>query len=83
MERFGINKDSFKIKSLPELSMKGAYRPILSPFKDFSYTDIVGTSDLNLEFSIPSGSYATIFLNEITKNDNTSISEMLDEPKLL
>ena len=83
MEQLGINKDSFKIKSLPELSMKGAYRPILSPFKDFSYGLMESTGSLNLEFSIPSGAYATIFLNEITKNDNTSTSEMLNEPKLL
>ena len=82
MEKLGITKESFKIKSLPELSMKGAYRAILSPFRDFSYLVLEDGASVKTEFSIPSGSYATIFMNEIMKNEPYSISEMLREPAL-
>ena len=82
MEKLGITKESFKIKSLPELSMKGAYRTVLSPFSDFSYVILEEEASVKTEFSIPSGSYATIFMNEIMKNEPYSISEMLKESAL-
>ncbi len=83
MEKLGLTKESFKIKSLPELSMRGAYRAILSPFKDFSYDGYVAEGSVLMKFSIPPGSYATVFLNEITKNERYGISEMLNEPALV
>ncbi|MGC8699941.1 MAG: tRNA pseudouridine(13) synthase TruD [Candidatus Micrarchaeia archaeon] len=61
MEELGIKKEDFKIKSMPELSMKGSYRPCFAPFRDFSYS--IG-EDVTLNFSLPAGSYATILLNE-------------------
>lgn len=75
MERMGLTKESFKIRSMPELSMKGAYRQLLSPFRDFSFN--VNERELVLNFSIPSGSYATIFLNEITKAKGLDLNSML------
>lgn len=74
MERMGITKETFKIKSMPELSMKGAYREILSPFKDFSYS--LREKDAVLNFSIPSGVYATIFLNELIKSEGMKLKEL-------
>jgi tRNA pseudouridine13 synthase len=71
MEKLGVGKDDFKIKGMPELSMKGAFRPIIAPVKDLSYE----TSDaLKLGFSIPAGSYATILLNEVTKSETRDLS---------
>ena len=68
MERIDITPEEFKIKSMPELSMRGVARSILAPVKDFRCN---AEEDIKLSFSIPSGSYATILLNEITKsNDN-------------
>ncbi len=75
LERFGITKESFKIRSMPELSMRGSFRQLLSPFKDFSYS--VAGEDAELKFSIPSGSYATIFLNEITKADELDLNSVV------
>jgi tRNA pseudouridine13 synthase len=75
MERIGINKESFKVKSMPELGMKGAFRPMLSPFKDFS--SALQENNAVLNFSIPSGSYATIFINEITKNNGLDLKDLM------
>ncbi|HUB92406.1 MAG TPA: tRNA pseudouridine(13) synthase TruD [Candidatus Saccharimonadales bacterium] len=74
MEKLGISKETFKIKGMPELSMKGTYRQLLSPFRDFSYS--VKENDATLNFSIPTGAYATIFLGEITKSNPLELSEI-------
>ncbi len=74
MEKLGISKDSFKIKSMPELSMKGAYRQLFSPFKDF--TKSINENVICLGFSIPTGAYATVFLNEITKSKGLEIKDI-------
>jgi Uncharacterized conserved protein len=76
MAKLGITKESFLIKSMPELSMKGDVRAILMPFKDFSYANEEENSALNLNFSLPSGSYATIFVNEITKSSSFSLDSI-------
>lgn len=73
MEKLGITKESFMIKSMPELSMKGDLRALLAPFKDFSFADEQGGSSINLNFSLPPGSYATIFVNEITKSSTLDL----------
>ena len=76
MEKLGITKESFLIKSMPELSMKGDVRALLMPFKDFSYAYEEEEPALNLSFSLPSGSYATIFVNEITKSSTFSLDSI-------
>lgn len=65
MERMGISASDFKIKGMPELSSKGNLRVLMSPVKELSCTPEEGSLILN--FSIPPGSYATILLGEITK----------------
>lgn len=71
LEDLGISKESFRIRSMPELSMKGAYRTLLAPFKDLI---ISGDEDkMRLSFSIPSGAYATVLINEVTKSDDLSL----------
>jgi len=72
LENLGINRESFKIKSMPELSMRGAHRPIITPVKDFGYE--TGENSLKVKFSLPSGSYATILIGEITKSDPLDLS---------
>lgn len=76
MAKLGITKESFLIKSMPELSMKGDVRALLMPFKDFSYANEEEKHTLNLNFSLPSGSYATIFVNEITKSSTLSLDSI-------
>ena len=65
MEKMGLKKEDFKIKSLPELSMKGTYRTILAPVRDLSYK--AEGEDVSIGFSLPKGSYATVLLNEFMK----------------
>jgi tRNA pseudouridine13 synthase len=75
MERIGITRDSFRIKGMPELSMRGAYRAMLAPVKGLS-AGTVGEGTIKLAFSIPSGSYATVLVNEITKADNLDLGAL-------
>lgn len=70
MQKMGITKESFKIKSMPELSMKGDMRVLVTSVKDIGHNTI--DEGIKLKFSIPGGSYATIFMNEITKSENVS-----------
>lgn len=58
LDELGIKKEDFKIKSMPEISSKGSYRTLFAPVKDLSW--------LNgwISFSLPAGSYATVFLRE-------------------
>ncbi|MGC8586901.1 MAG: tRNA pseudouridine(13) synthase TruD [Candidatus Micrarchaeia archaeon] len=71
LEEIGISKDEFKIKSMPELSMKGAFRVFFSPFKDFSYS--ISENAVKMKFSLPAGSYATVLANEFMKNSCLSL----------
>ncbi|MDE1828458.1 MAG: tRNA pseudouridine(13) synthase TruD [Candidatus Micrarchaeota archaeon] len=80
LENLGINRESFKIKSMPELSMRGAHRPIITPIKDFGYE--AGENSLKVRFSLPSGSYATILIGEITKSDPLDLSLVAPELKI-
>jgi tRNA pseudouridine13 synthase len=73
LENMHISKSDFKIKSLPQLSMKGAYRSLFSPIKDASYA-VEDDNSVNVSFSIPAGSYATILMGEITKTNNSADS---------
>ena len=77
LEFLDITKESFKIKSMPELSMKGSLRSIIAPVKDIKTT--ASENEINVEFSLPSGAYATIFLNEIMKNDGLTLKSVYEK----
>jgi tRNA pseudouridine13 synthase len=59
----GIQKEAFKMKSLPEISSKGSYRTLLAPMKDFN------SRGDRFRFSLPSGSYATMAMREFQKGE--------------
>ena len=67
MEELGISKDDFKIERMPELNCKGSKRVLFTPYNDFSCN--VGNNAAVLSFSLPSGSYATVLLNEFVKSE--------------
>ena len=69
LEKVGLKPEDLKIKSMPELSMKGSHRVLLAPVKDLTFSAEEKTA--KVDFSIPAGSYATILLNEITKSQET------------
>ncbi|MDE1869492.1 MAG: tRNA pseudouridine(13) synthase TruD [Candidatus Micrarchaeota archaeon] len=79
LERMGIKKEDFKIKSMPELSMRGTRRPILSLFRDQKYE--IADDGARLSFALPSGSYATILLGEITKQNPLDLGLVYPELK--
>ncbi|MGC9037151.1 MAG: tRNA pseudouridine(13) synthase TruD [Candidatus Micrarchaeia archaeon] len=68
LEKLGITKEDFKIKWMPELSMKGSFRPLIIKAIGIELGQI--GSDVELKFSLPAGSYATVFLREITKEES-------------
>ena len=63
MEELGIKKEDFRIKRMPELSCKGSKRLLFAPYVGFSCT----TDPVKMRFSLPSGSYATVLLQEFMK----------------
>ncbi len=79
MERLGITKDSFKIAGMPELSMRGSRRPLFVPVKDFSAAN--ASSSIRISFSLPTGAYATIVLNELMKTDRLGVGELMPDLK--
>ncbi len=62
LDEMGLTKEAFKIASMPELSCRGNTRLLFAPYTDFSSSVSEGTATLS--FSLPSGSYATVLLNE-------------------
>ncbi len=66
MLTLGISKDEFKIKGMTELSSKGDMRAMLASVKDIESK--VNGDSVTVSFSLPSGSYATVMMAEITKD---------------
>jgi tRNA pseudouridine13 synthase len=63
LEKLGLKLDAFKVKGMSELNSKGTTRVFFAPFRDFDLNKTEG--DSTLSFSLPSGSYATVFLDEL------------------
>jgi len=60
LEEKDIEVEKFKIKSIPEISSAGSYRPFLVPIKNFKFDyekNFYG-------FELPAGSYATVAMRE-------------------
>ena len=76
LESLGIMPGSFRIKGMPELSMKGTMRTLIAPVKDLHAAD-EGERACRLEFALPPGSYATMLLREFTKDPGMDMEEMI------
>ncbi|MEM3556156.1 MAG: tRNA pseudouridine(13) synthase TruD [Candidatus Micrarchaeia archaeon] len=61
LEEEGINEKNFLIKSLPEISSKGARRCLFISLKNFSFRQ---NENITFKFLLPSGSYATSVMRE-------------------
>jgi tRNA pseudouridine13 synthase len=81
LEFLGISAESFKIKSMPELSMKGSFRTAIAPVNNILLKE--NDDSTVIDFSLQSGSYATIFLNEITKSDSFKTQDVYEKFKSL
>ncbi|WEL23037.1 tRNA pseudouridine(13) synthase TruD [Candidatus Nanohalovita haloferacivicina] len=75
LEEEGVSQDDFRLSDFPELRSEGSYRRAFADFRNFEILDI-GDDSLNMaknkmtvKFDLPKGSYATVFLREIQKNN--------------
>jgi tRNA pseudouridine13 synthase len=62
--RLGVR--DFVIRAIPDLSVDGTTRECLIEVEDFKYCEI-DTNTIQLEFSLPKGSYATIVVKSLFK----------------
>lgn len=60
MDRLGISLESFRMREMPEIRCSGGFRVLFAPIRDLSYNEERDT----IMFALPSGSYATVLLNE-------------------
>lgn len=76
LEEEGITLESFKIKGMPELSLKGGLRTALTTLKSFKVEEIAKDPTntrknmVKISFTLHRGSYATAFLRELMKPRN-------------
>ncbi|MDE1866037.1 MAG: tRNA pseudouridine(13) synthase TruD [Candidatus Micrarchaeota archaeon] len=68
LERLGLTPESFKVKGMSELNCRGAKRVLFAPFSGFE-AETNGENPI-LSFSLPSGSYATVFLDELLEAES-------------
>lgn len=64
LERLGLTLDSFKMSGMNELNCKGASRVLFALFVGFSIGE-PNVGEAVVRFSLPSGSYATVFMDEM------------------
>lgn len=63
----GISQEFFRINPIPELSSEGSFRKCFVKFEDFNMLNC-SNNELDIQFSLPRGSYATVLLREFMKN---------------
>jgi tRNA pseudouridine13 synthase len=77
LERLGLTPASFKAKGISELGCKGARRVLFAPYKDMSVQKSEG--ELTLGFSLPSGSYATVLVDQlIDRSPDPTVKDKYD-----
>ena len=62
LEELGIQREDFKVKSMPELNCKGTSRVLFAPYRDFAFKRDEGS--FRIGFELPAGAYATVLLSE-------------------
>ena len=65
MERHGVTSAQFLLKSMPELSSKGGFRPLIVKAAGFSCDKHADEKSVLLKFSLPSGAYATSTIEQL------------------
>jgi tRNA pseudouridine13 synthase len=66
LEEEDVCSGDFRVGVLPEMSSKGELRSVVAPVRGLSY-DYVSGGEVNLEFMLYRGSYATVVLREFMK----------------
>lgn len=74
LEEEGVSQDDFRLSDFPELRSEGSYRRAFADFRNFEVLDIdedslnMARNKMTVKFDLPKGSYATVLLREIQKN---------------
>jgi tRNA pseudouridine13 synthase len=61
----GLEQQDFRMQSMPELNCKGSRRVLFAPYVDFQH-GMEGDA-VTLRFGLPSGSYATVLLDQFMR----------------
>ncbi len=77
LKQNGLELEDFNLAEIPFLRMKGSYRKALTEVKDLDITieddeEFSGSKKIILEFSLPSGVYATTYLENFFTFNNTN-----------
>ncbi len=67
LDELGLSTESFRMKAMPELNMKGAVRVLFAPYTNLSLKPGVDDT-LGFSFSLPPGSYASVLMEEFVGN---------------
>lgn len=70
LKREGVKTSDFKLSVLPELSSKGTRRALFAPLQGF---EVLREAPLQVRFSLPAGSYATVALAWLLGEDTQSL----------
>lgn len=76
LEEEGLSPQDFRIREMPEISLRGKLRTVLTALKDFSLGEIAEDAAhptkcrIDVNFMLNKGSYATIILRELMKSRN-------------
>jgi tRNA pseudouridine13 synthase len=68
LEKLGLTTESFRVKGMRELDCKGTQRVFFAPFGGFESK--IADGNPTLSFSLPSGAYATVLLDELIEQGN-------------
>ena len=76
LEEENVSPENFKIKEMPEISLRGNLRTILTPIENFTINELSkdaanpSKNMVELTFQLQRGSYATVVLRELMKPRN-------------
>ncbi len=73
-EREGMRVEAFKIPSFPEIGSKGSERLLLAPVNGLEWS-VLEESAAKLQFSLESGSYATVLLREFMDSKDMLLNQ--------
>ncbi|MGC9132141.1 MAG: tRNA pseudouridine(13) synthase TruD [Candidatus Micrarchaeia archaeon] len=65
LKKYSISKEDFLFKEFPEISQKGKLRALVAPVKELEIKE--KENGISFCFSLPNGSYATVFLSQFFK----------------
>lgn len=71
LDEFGITLESFKANGIKELNCKGSFRAMFAPYRWISSR--IDQSIAELKFELPSGSYATVLLDELVDSEDHAV----------